>query len=108
MRLRLSVTNTVAEKAPAYETSACLLMKHVVPPDVIYALVPGDPNASGIPMRMNRRDPLEMPPVCTKAVDEAGVMTVSAWVASLDGSVGECDAGIADALAQVADHPHCN
>ena len=88
MRLRLSVNDTTPEGTAVYETAMCLPMKHLVPPDVIDTIVPGDPDASGIPARMNRRDSFEMPPNCTNAVDEAGVATVSAWVASLDGG---CD-----------------
>lgn len=88
MRLRLSVSDTVASDAPVDKTATCLLMKHFIPPNVAYALVPGDPDASGIPARMNRRDAYGMPPVCTTTVDEAGVATVSAWIGSMD--AGAC------------------
>ena len=85
MRLRLLVSNTTPESAPVYSTATCLVMKHVVPPGtLIYALVPGDPDASGIPARMDRRDAHEMPPNCTEVVDDAGVATVRAWIASMD------------------------
>lgn len=97
MRLRLSVTNTVPETTPPYTTATCLVMKHLIAPDVAYALVPGSPDESGIAARMNRRDPYGMPPVCTKLVDDAGVATVSAWIASIDGGANPCDASSADA-----------
>lgn len=94
MRLRLSVTDTDPMKTQAYTTSLCLVMKHVVPPNnAVYALVPGAPDESGIPVRMDQRGPFGMPPNCTKVVDEAGVATVSAWVASLDASAPCADAG---------------
>ncbi len=93
MRLRLAVSDTTPAMAPVYATATCLVMKHVVPPDIVYALVPGDPDASGIPVRMNLRDSYQMPPVCTKFADEAGVATVSAWVASLDGGPCVTDGG---------------
>ncbi|HEY1958105.1 MAG TPA: hypothetical protein VGH28_20940 [Polyangiaceae bacterium] len=88
LRLRLSVSDVDPSAVPAVKTATCLPMKHLVPPDVVYALVPGDPDASGIAARMNRRDSFGMPAVCTKEVDEAGVATVSAWIASLD--AGAC------------------
>ncbi len=88
MRLRLSVSDVDASNTPVNKTATCLVMKHLVPPDVAYALVPGDPDASGIVARMNRRDSYGMPPECTNAVDEAGVATVSAWIASMD--AGAC------------------
>jgi hypothetical protein len=89
LRLRVYTTDTVPEQTSTYTTSTCLVMKHVIPPNnVIYALVPGSPDQSGIPVRMDRRDPFGMPPNCTKFVDEAGVATVTAWVASLD--AGTC------------------
>jgi hypothetical protein len=85
MRLRLLVSNVTPESAAVYSTATCLVMKHTLPPDnLIYALVPGDPDASGIPNRMGRRDSYEMPPNCTELVDDAGVATVRAWIASMD------------------------
>lgn len=90
MRLRLSVNDTTPEMAAVYSTATCLVMKHTIPPNnVVYALVPGQPDWSGIPVRMGRRDSFEMPPNCTEVVDDAGVATVRAWIASLDGSCGD-------------------
>lgn len=94
MRLRLSVTDTDPSLTPAYLTSLCLPMKHPVPPNnVVYALVPGQPDRSGIPVRMDQRGAFGMPPTCTKVVDEAGVATVRAWIASLDAAAPCEDAG---------------
>ena len=85
MRLRLLVSNTTPESAAVYPTATCLVMKHMLPPNnVVYALVPGDPDASGIANRMDRRDSFEMPPNCSEIVDDAGVATVRAWIASMD------------------------
>lgn len=84
MRLRLTVEDTVPEQTETYKTSTCLPMKHVVPPNnVVYALVPGSPDQSGIAVRMDRRDSFGMPPNCTKVVDDAGVATVRAWIAAM-------------------------
>ena len=89
MRLRVFTTDTTPEQTPTYTTATCLAMKHAIPPDgQIFTLVPGDPDASGIPVRMNQRGGFGMPPVlgCTKMVDEAGVATVRAWISSMDAS----------------------
>jgi hypothetical protein len=90
MRLRILTTDTVPNQTQTYTTSRCLVMKHVIPPNIVYALDPSSPDASGIPVRMNRRDPFGMPPNCTKAIDDAGVATVTAWVASMPADAG-CD-----------------
>ena len=85
MRLRLLVSNTTPESAAVYSTAPCLVMKHMLPPqNLVYALVPGQPDLSGIPNRMDRRDSFEMPPNCSEIVDDAGVATVRAWIASMD------------------------
>ena len=95
MRLRVFTTDKTPEQTETYTTTRCLVMKHTIPPDnQIYTLVPGDPDASGIPVRMNRRDSYGMPPNCTKAVDEAGVATVKAWIAAMD--AGTCGDAASD------------
>jgi hypothetical protein len=84
MRLRVLVGQKTPEEADAYRTSSFLAMRHPVPPDdVLYALVPGLPDQSGIAVRMARRDDFGMPPEGTVEVDDVGLATVRAWIASL-------------------------
>lgn len=83
MRLDVSTLDTTPEQTGAYQTTFHLKMKHLILPNISEAVVPGDPKKSGLVNRMNRRDYAAMPPRCTAIVDDAGVGTVSAWVASL-------------------------
>jgi hypothetical protein len=84
MRLRLLTTETTPEQADAYRTSTFVTMKHPIPPEnVIYALVPGSPDWSGIAVRMARRDAFGMPPEGTVEVDDAGLATIRSWIASM-------------------------
>lgn len=49
-----------------------------------YRIVPGDPDASAIAIRMASRAPeVQMPPLATERVDEAGLAAVRAWIAAL-------------------------
>ena len=85
LRLRVLTSETTVPSTGVYRTAPGLVMKHVVPPDVTLALVPGDADHSGIAVRPeHRNDPWQMPPVCTKVVDDAGVSTLRAWIDGLD------------------------
>ena len=87
MRLRLLTTDTDPSLAPALVTSLCLVMKHEIPPDdIIYTIVPRNPDRSGLAVRMARRDSFAMPPVATKRADDAAVSAVRAWIATMGGS----------------------
>ncbi len=84
MRLRVLTTDATPDGSDAYRTSAFLTMKHPVPPDdVVYALLPGAPDRSGIAVRMARRDSFGMPPEGTAVVDDAGLASVRAWIGSM-------------------------
>jgi hypothetical protein len=54
-------------------------------PDVglLGEVVPGDPEHSLVHYRMARRDDAQMPPLLTHQIDEAGLATVTAWIAGL-------------------------
>jgi hypothetical protein len=51
--------------------------------DITARLVPGHPEASAIYARMNRRGKDQMPPLATEILDDSGLATVQAWIASL-------------------------
>jgi len=48
-------------------------------------IAPGDPDASVLLLRMDRRDAQGMPPVASHLVDAAGVQLVRDWIAALGG-----------------------
>ncbi|HKU45078.1 MAG TPA: hypothetical protein VJR89_43260, partial [Polyangiales bacterium] len=70
------------------------------PPEFLYRIVPGDPDASSIAYRMGQRGddelvPDQMPPLATRKVDRNGLAAVRAWIESLQAGVP--DAGTPDA-----------
>ena len=99
LRLRLLSSDHSPADTGAYRTAPFLVMKHPIPPnDIRYALVPGAPDQSGVAVRMALRgtegddagNPFQMPPVCTSVIDDAGVATVRAWIASLPCNEAPC------------------
>jgi hypothetical protein len=46
-------------------------------------IVPGAPAQSQLFDRISRRDVLQMPPICTKVVDDPGVALVRKWIMTL-------------------------
>ena len=46
-------------------------------------IAPGDPDASVLLARMNRRDANQMPPLASNVVDTAGVTLIRDWIATL-------------------------
>jgi mono/diheme cytochrome c family protein len=46
-------------------------------------IAPGDPAASVLLARMNRRDASQMPPLATNVIDTVGVALIRDWIASL-------------------------
>ena len=79
MRLRLLVGQT-QDQTGAYATTVGTIMKHPLEGGVTDVLVKGDPDHSGLWLRMDRRDYYGMPPAGTQVVDEAGVDTVRQWI----------------------------
>jgi hypothetical protein len=82
MRLRLLVDQTSPEQTGAYTTTIGTVMKHPMPGSTD-VLVPGSPEASGLWLRMGRRDFFAMPPAGTKLVDDDGVEIVRRWIVDL-------------------------
>jgi hypothetical protein len=86
LRLRLRVSDDVAEQTPPYTTGIGLNMVHHFATDagvVSIGIVPGSPETSELWWRMTQRNALAMPPVCTKVVDDTGVVTIHDWIAQM-------------------------
>lgn len=93
MRLRLFVGDKRPEDTAAYRTTVGTVMKHPMvdhsgkgEPDgghgeVTDVIVKGEPERSGLWLRMGLRDDMGMPPVGSKVVDDAGRETVRRWIA---------------------------
>lgn len=55
---------------------------------------PGEPEESGVYLRMTTLDPdIRMPPLSTRRVDEASASRLAAWIESLDGDAAEASSG---------------
>ncbi|MFK7998600.1 MAG: hypothetical protein AB8H86_03345 [Polyangiales bacterium] len=80
LRLGIPVGLVDPTDAPAWQTSAGVRAFHNVEgSDVI--MVPGNPDASQLFLRMGLRGDVQMPPLGTERVDEVGVAAVRAWIA---------------------------
>jgi hypothetical protein len=79
MRLRLLVGQT-PEQTGAFTTTIGTVMKHTLDNGATDVVVKGDPDRSGLSLRMNRRDLYGMPPAGTQFVDDAGVDTIRQWI----------------------------
>jgi hypothetical protein len=82
MRLRLSVSEMTPEATQLYATTINAMMTHNLNGHP-YAVVPGAPDQSQVYYRMSVRDADQMPPVCTKLVDDTGLQSVHDWIAGL-------------------------
>lgn len=80
MRLRLLVAQTTPEVTGAYTTTIGTVMKHTLPDGTTDVVVKGNPDKSGLWLRMNRRDNFGMPPAGTQTIDTAGVDIVRQWL----------------------------
>lgn len=84
LTLRLDFDTPSAEASAAYRATVGRAMQR---PGAGPALrvMPGVPEASGLVLRMRSRSPsLGMPPLGSEHVDEAGVLALSGWIASLE------------------------
>lgn len=81
MRLRLFVGQTTPEETGAYTTTVGTVMRHTLSSGATDVIVKGDPQRSGLWLRMGLRDLYAMPPTGTRVVDEAGLETVRQWIA---------------------------
>ena len=84
MRLRVSTTNTTPQDTPTYKTAIGLKTRHIMPPDVDTAVVPGLPDQSQLYLRATSRgNGWAMPPLATKEVDAVGSVTLRNWILGL-------------------------
>lgn len=84
LHLDVESVDVSVQESGAYTTAINLVMKHVMPPDITLAIVPGNPDRSGLWLRMqHRHDGWEMPPLATNQVDPAGVDLIKTWIAGL-------------------------
>ena len=79
LRLRLFVGQTV-EQTSAYTTTVGTVMRHELDGGITDVVVKGDPDRSGLWLRMNQRGYYGMPPAGTQYVDDAGAATVRQWI----------------------------
>ena len=79
LRLRLLVGQTV-EQTGAYTTTVGTVMRHELDGGITDVVVKGDPDRSGLWLRMNQRGYYGMPPAGTQLVDDVGVATVRQWI----------------------------
>lgn len=78
LSLRLLVGQRTPEETGAYTTTVGTAMKHEPETDVI---VKGEPERSGLWLRMRARDVAAMPPIGTQVVDPVGLETIRQWIA---------------------------
>jgi hypothetical protein len=83
LRLSLHVKDTTPEATGAYTTTIGRAAHHMSPGVPSTVIVAGDPDASQLLYRMNRRDDWQMPPVGTKVVDAPAVAKVRDWITGL-------------------------
>jgi hypothetical protein len=86
LRLRVLLAAQKPTECGAYG-AIYLASQHVLVSDagiaLRYEIVPGVPGESQLFDRISRRDVLQMPPICTKVVDDPGVALVRSWIMSL-------------------------
>jgi hypothetical protein len=83
LRMRLLTTFKTPEETDTYTTSIHLKTFHEYPAGVWIAVEPGQPTKSQLYMRMATRDDFQMPPVCTRVVDDVAVKLVGDWITAL-------------------------
>jgi hypothetical protein len=81
--MELKVDDATPEGTSAYRALVGQPIHHF--PDVGQEglVVPGKPDKSLVYYRMSRRDEAQMPPLMTRKVDDAGLVTISAWISAL-------------------------
>lgn len=84
MRLRLGTASSTPQETPTYKTAIGLKTRHVMPPDIDTAIVPGNPDKSQLYLRATSRgNSWAMPPLGTKVVDAPGSATIRTWILGL-------------------------
>lgn len=80
MRLRVLVGQSTPEETGAFTTTVGTVMKHTLANGVTDVVVKGDPERSGLWLRMGLRDFYGMPPAGTQVVDDVGRETIRQWI----------------------------
>jgi hypothetical protein len=84
MNLRLEIGQGTLEETNVYQTTVGIPLQFFDGSGLVLRVDPGKPERSAIPFRMGQRGTAtQMPPLATEAVDEVGLATVRAWIASL-------------------------
>jgi hypothetical protein len=84
MVLRLDTGETVAEESKVYQSLVGQKLQYFRDGNVELRVAPGEPDASGIIVRMSQRGAtLQMPPLGTEVTDPTGIDKVSAWISAL-------------------------
>jgi hypothetical protein len=83
LRLTLHVTDETPELTGAYTTTIGKDAHHIVSGVPTKIVVAGDPDASQLFYRMNRRDDWQMPPTGTNTIDTTAVTKVRDWITAL-------------------------
>ncbi len=84
MVLRVGVDEVEAPETELYRTTVDQPLTSFDSPGLNLRIAPGDPDRSGLLIRMSHRDPdTQMPPIATEIVHEEGVEIVRAWIAQL-------------------------
>jgi len=82
--LRLRSGDTSAETALTQRTTLRVPLQFFRRTSTRWRVLPGAPEQSALLERMSHTDPLlRMPPLGTEQIDEAGIASVRAWIASL-------------------------
>ena len=85
LRLDLGETEGPAEATGMYRTLVGKKLQYYRDPELDYRVVPGEPDASALVVRMARRggDQQQMPPLGTEVPDAHGLELVRNWIAHL-------------------------
>ena len=83
LRLRLRVADVTPESTTIYTTAIDAPMAHTWDGGPNVAVAPGSPEGSQLFYRMGRRDGYGMPPVGSRIVDDAALVTIRAWISGL-------------------------
>ena len=84
LKLRLLVADADVDPTmtPTYLTAINVKTFHPIAGTSV-VVAPGQPDASQLYYRMSTRTPVQMPPLCTKEVDAAGLQTIRDWILGL-------------------------
>jgi hypothetical protein len=84
LMFRLDVGARTPEATATYRTAIGVALQYFHGGGLTTRVVPGDPATSAVSYRMSMRGlGVQMPPIATEHVDEAGLAAVTAWIESL-------------------------